>query len=128
MCGLEHRPVAVLDDKSRPIERGELGEGVAEAPVDEGVGEIGEDLSLDHGRELTVVLAVVADGKGAAVGGGVLVGKAERVALPGVDGDGEVLGPRSPAGGHPHSWPRTPRRLRRLPEDGSRPFTVVKMI
>ncbi len=106
VCGLEHRPVAVLDDKSSLIERGELGEGVGEAPLDEGVGEIGEDLAFDHGEELTVVLdAVVAGGKGPAVGGGLLVGKAERVALPRVDGEGEVLGPKSPAGGHPHSWP-----------------------
>lgn len=46
------------------VHGGELGEGVSEAPVDEGVGEIGENLALDDSHELTFVLdPVVASGQ-----------------------------------------------------------------
>jgi hypothetical protein len=93
---VEQIGVAVLDDDGGPVEGGEFGEGVGELAVDEAAGEVVDAFAFDDGDDLVVEGdAVVADGQGAAFGGGVLAGESVGVALSGVD---ELWRPSRPAG------------------------------
>ncbi len=120
---LEDGRVSVLNH-DRGVRKGcHLSQRVGQAAVDESAGQVSKAFAFHHGQNVALVLdAVVADGAGTTRCCGLLAGEAERVTLPGVDADDEVVKARCAPGGDPDAGARCPGRLWCLPEN---PLTAL---
>jgi hypothetical protein len=115
---LEDRREPVLDDERRTGKGRKVREEVGEAAVDQTGGKVGKRLPFhDSGELVAVEDAVVTAPKHPALGRRLLVGKAPRIALTGVDGDEQLGATRRSPGRDTRTRACLCRRAGGLPQD-----------